>query len=147
MRVIELIEARGHKKIKATHGTTFEITKENFLTERGDCIIAIKASKSVFDLSNEFKNLARNKNTVIKVLMESNGFKELAIGYGNEALSFTNKTSIVVRKSNYICPRTLMINSNKAAKDFSRDFIKLLQNPNQKINITIIAEIEKVNQF
>jgi len=143
LRVVEFIEAKGHEKIKATHKTTFEITKEKFLTERGDCIIAINASKSVFDLSNEFKNLARHRNTVIKVLIEANGLKELAIGYGNEALSFTNSTSIVARKSDYVCPRTLMIKSNKAAKDFSRKFIKLLRNPNQTINITIIAEANR----
>jgi len=141
LKIFEFIEAKGHKKIKATHKTTFEITKEEFLTERGDCIIAIKASKSVADLSSSFKNLAKNNNTIIKVLIEANGFKELVIGYGSKALSFTSPISMVIRKSNYVCPRTLMINSNKAAKDLSRDLIGILRNPNQKIEITIIAEV------
>jgi hypothetical protein len=43
MRVEEFIEARGHKKIRGTHRTTFEFTKEAHLTERGDCIIGVRA--------------------------------------------------------------------------------------------------------
>ncbi|MEM3061585.1 MAG: DUF371 domain-containing protein [Candidatus Bathyarchaeia archaeon] len=140
MKAVEFIEARGHEEIRATHGTTFEITKEEFLTERGDCIIATKASKSVSGLSSEFKSLARNRSTVIKVLIEVNGLRELATGRGDNALSFASQTSMVIRKSDYVCHRTLMVNSDKVAKDFSREFVKLLRNPNQTIRIMITAE-------
>ncbi|HIP75502.1 MAG TPA: DUF371 domain-containing protein, partial [Thermococcus paralvinellae] len=41
----EIIHCYGHENIKATHKSTLEITKEDFLTPRGDCIICIKADK------------------------------------------------------------------------------------------------------
>ncbi|MGB9674949.1 MAG: DUF371 domain-containing protein, partial [Nanopusillaceae archaeon] len=39
-----VINVKGHKLVKATHKSTLEITKDNFLTERGDCIIGINSS-------------------------------------------------------------------------------------------------------
>jgi hypothetical protein len=44
---------------------------------------------------------------------------------------------LVVRKSDFICNRTLAIRADKAAKDFSRNLVKKLQNPKQKVTITL----------
>ena len=44
MIVNEYIEAKGHPNISAKNKKTFEITKENWLTERGDCIVAVGAN-------------------------------------------------------------------------------------------------------
>ncbi|MEM3606328.1 MAG: DUF371 domain-containing protein, partial [Candidatus Bathyarchaeia archaeon] len=87
MRVYEFISAYGHKKILATHKSTFEITKEEHLSYRGNCIIAVKADKSVFDLSQNFKELAKSNKALIKVELEVNGLKEIVYGKGNEKLS------------------------------------------------------------
>ncbi|MFX0070300.1 MAG: DUF371 domain-containing protein, partial [Candidatus Hermodarchaeota archaeon] len=38
---------------------TLEITKDAHLTDRGDCIVAVKADKACLDLSKEFKEAAR----------------------------------------------------------------------------------------
>jgi hypothetical protein len=43
MRIFEKIEAWGHPNVSANNRTTFEVTKEDHLTRRGDCIIAINA--------------------------------------------------------------------------------------------------------
>jgi hypothetical protein len=51
----EEVIANGHENIEATHPTTLEITKERYLSRRGDCIIAVAADKSLTDLSEEFK--------------------------------------------------------------------------------------------
>lgn len=45
-----VIKARGHPNIKATHRTTIEVTKDNYLTGRGDCILGIDADKSLKDM-------------------------------------------------------------------------------------------------
>jgi hypothetical protein len=42
---IEKINAVGHPNVLATHEKTIEITKEDFLTPTGDCIIGINADK------------------------------------------------------------------------------------------------------
>ena len=49
-------------------------------------------------------------------------------GYGHHDLTLTHPTDIVCRKSTFICPRTLMIKSNKAAADLNRDLINDLSN-------------------
>jgi len=55
----EVIHCRGHENVKATHRSTLEITTEDFLTPRGDCIICVSADKSLRDLSDDFKEALR----------------------------------------------------------------------------------------
>ncbi|RLF17024.1 MAG: DUF371 domain-containing protein, partial [Thermoprotei archaeon] len=40
MEIVEEIIAWGHPNIRALHRSTMEITKEPYVTPRGDCIIA-----------------------------------------------------------------------------------------------------------
>ncbi|MEM0385309.1 MAG: DUF371 domain-containing protein [Nitrososphaeria archaeon] len=117
----------GHKHISAKHPTTFEITKEDYLTPKGDCIIGINSSKSCYDLLPEVKNSLKNDNVevVLTIVVDKEIFKVFA--KGSSKLILFDKKSIVVRKSDYICPRTLAIKSTASAKDFPRNLIKLLQ--------------------
>ncbi|MGQ9565177.1 MAG: DUF371 domain-containing protein [Candidatus Bathyarchaeales archaeon] len=141
MKAVEIINAKGHENILSTNKTTFEITKENHLTKRGDCIIAVNADKAAADLSREFKEISRNENARLTIVIEVDGEKEIVKAFGNPHLSLTHLTDLVVRKSNFICNRTLAIRADKAAKDFSRIFVKKLQNPEQTATITLIAEV------
>ena len=138
-RVTENICARGHNLITAKHETTFEFTKDDYLTKRGDCIIAVGA-KGTKELSEDFKKLASIDSAKITIRMEVDGINEIAFGQGNRELKFNHPTDMVVRKSSYICPRTLMIRSNKSASDLDPQFIKKLQNSKSKINIVIMVE-------
>lgn len=138
--VTETLEAYGHSNVRATHKTTFEFTKDPHLTLRGDCVIAVKASKGAVDLSSEFKELARNKNSKITVTIRVGRVKETAVGYGDPKLLLTHPTDLVARKSDFVCGRTLMIHSNKAACNFSSNLIKALRDPNQKVKITLTIE-------
>jgi hypothetical protein len=45
-----------------------------------------------------------------------------------------------VRKSDYICGRTLAIRADKAAKDLSRKLVEELRNPSQRVRITLTVE-------
>lgn len=141
MRIIENIEARGHQNITATNNATFEITKETWLTRKGDCILAIGATKGALNLSYAFKTVATHNNAIITFYIEAGGETASAIGRSDSKLTFTNPTDLVGRKSNYTCGRTLMVNSEKSASDFPRKLIEKLRNYTMHVKIRLIAEI------
>jgi hypothetical protein len=140
MKIVERIEAWGHKNITARNRTTLEITKDTHLTLRGDCIIAVNATKGAADLCEEFKELARKEETRITIMLDAGGLREVVNGFGSLSLTFTHPSDLVARKSTFTCSRTLMINCDIAARDFPSDFVKFLKNPDQKIIITLVAE-------
>ncbi len=142
MKAIEHLTAYGHLNVKSLNKTTFEITKEEHLTPRGDCIIAVGSTKGAVDLSSKFKQIASKPNAHIEIRIEVDGEIETVRAKGHPALSFSHLTDLVVRKSDYICSRTLAVRADKAACDFSREFVEKLRNPNQKAEITLIAKAE-----
>lgn len=141
MRFFEKIEALGHENITARNKTTFEITKENHLTSRGDCIIAVNASKGAQDLSFKFKRLARRKDARITTIIEVGIYREISVGRGDSQLTLNHKTDLVARKSDYKCDRTFMICADTAAADFSRELVKELQKSKHRIVITLVVDI------
>jgi len=140
MKATEFISAHGHVNVQSTNKTTFEITKENHLTKRGDCIIAVGASKGATDLNQRFKAVARSQDARITIKIEVNGEEETITAWGNPKLLFTHPTDLVVRKSDYVCGRTLAVRADKAACDLSRKLVEKLRNPDQKVKITLTAE-------
>ncbi len=134
---METIIARGHPNITSKHKTTFEITKDSEISKRADCIIGVKANKGLKDLSEEFKKRARDKNSVIKVILNVGGLQETIYGRGHPELTFSHETDIVVRKSKFICPRTLMIKANKSSAELDRRLVELLKKDNQKLEMRI----------
>jgi hypothetical protein len=132
--------AQGHKNVLATHKTTFEVTKETELSKQGDCIIAVQATKGATDLPPEFKEAAKKEGAKITVTIETDDLKEIVKAKGNPRLQFTHPTDLVVRKSDYLCGRTLAIGADKASIDFSRKLVKKLKNPNQTVKITLTVE-------
>lgn len=122
-----MITGYGHVNVKATHPTTIEVTKDPYLTPRGDCIIAVKADKAAVDLNESFKRLARSPSTIIKATIEVNGLKEVVTGRGDEKLTFTDPKSLVFRRSVYVCGRTVMVKCDKAAVDLNRSLIRRLK--------------------
>jgi len=140
MKVTEVIDARGHENIQSTHETTFEITKETVLMKRGDCIIAVGATKGATDLHPDFKEAAKRRDTQITIMVEAGNMKEVVKAKGSPRLSFTHPTDLVVRKSDYVCGRTIAIKADRAAKDLSRKLVEKLRDPHQKVRITLTVE-------
>lgn len=135
----EKLTAQGHKNITAKHKTTFEITKDKYLTKRGDCIIAIKADKSMRDFSENFKEKLRRKEAKLEIKLKCDNFKEKVIAYGHPDLVFSHPHDMVIRKSNFICERTLAIKAEKSARDLKRKLIeKLQQGKELKIELRIL---------
>ncbi len=115
-------------------------TKDKHLSETGDCIIAVAADKALEDLTGEFKEALKMPNAKLTILIEVDGSIEQITAFGSPKLTLTDKNDIVIRKSNYVCGRTLAIHSDKASKDLSREFVKKLKNPENKVNITLTIE-------
>ncbi len=92
------------------------------------------------DLSYDFKKNLCNDDARLTIIFEANGLKEIAVAMGSKELTLENPKDLVIRKSNFICDRTLAIRSNKAAIDFNRSFIDLMQDPNMNVKIELIVE-------
>ncbi len=137
---MEELVAWGHPNVRATHRSTLEITKEDFLTPRGDCIVGVRASKSVADFSREFKKAARSPGSIITMRLEVDGLVETIVGRGHPSLTFRDEKSLVVRKSSYVCGRTLMVMADKAAIDLNREMVRKLQDPGQMLKVVIIVK-------
>ncbi len=121
-----VVEFWGHRNVTALHRTTIEVTKEEHLSPRGDCIIGVRASASVNDLPLEMKREIRSgKIMEIQIVVEDHRFSFTA--YGHSDLSLSHPTDIVIRKSSFISDRTLAIRSSAAAIDVPRNMIRLLQ--------------------
>ena len=147
MEYTEVVTAYGHSLVQATHRTTIEVTKDPHLTKKGDCIIAVKADKSLADLSGDFKDAVRNNNAKISITIEAGEEKETVTANGDAGLSFNHPTDMVVRKSSYVCSRTLAVSADKASKDLSRKLVEKLKNPNQKVRITLTVHVSEKNNF
>ena len=137
----EIIIAKGHKNVLAIHPTTLMFTKENDVSRSGDCIVAVSADKAMPGLSREFKEKLLQENARLTILIEAGGIAETVNAHGSPHLTLVHPTEIVVRKSNYICSRTLAVKADKASTDLSRDIIEKLKNPAQKVKITLTVEV------
>ena len=133
------IMAKGHENVLSLHKSTFEITKDKDLSLAGDCIIGLDIDKSMEDFPDEFKEKLANDDTKVIVELKTPNASDTIEGYGHHDLTLSHPTDIVCRKSTFVCSRTLMIKSNKAAIDLNRDLIKDLANgESMDVNIELI---------
>ncbi|QIW24926.1 DUF371 domain-containing protein [Sulfolobus sp. S-194] len=139
MIAIDTVKAYGHNNVKATHRSTLEITKDNYLTPKGDCIIGINANKGAYDLSPAVKQLIK-KGGYVYVIIKVNDMIDIIHGYGNENLTLENPNKIIIRKSNYTADNsTIMIKADKSAKDIKREIIKELKENKAQLMTYILA--------
>ena len=132
------IMAKGHENVLSLHKSTFEITKDKDLSLSGDCIIGLDIDKSMEDFPKEFKEKLANDDTKVIVELKTPNAFDTIEGYGHHDLTLSHPTDIVCRKSTFVCSRTLMIKSNKAAIDLNRDLIKDLANgESMEVNIIL----------
>ncbi len=125
----EEIQFYGHKNIRSLHARTIEVTKDPHLTLRGDCIIGVNANKSCSDLTSDIKNKIKSNHSFIEIELIVEPFKLKFHGLGNNNLLLTHDHDIVLRKSNFICNRTLSVNCNLSAMHIPRKMIDLLRDP------------------
>lgn len=117
----------GHHNVLCNHKRTIEVTKDNYLTMKGDCIIGINANKGCYDLNEKLKRNLKKNETFIKfeIVVESENYE--FHGYGNDKLTLLNKHELVLRKTEFTCNRTAAIKCNGASSDVPPDMVRLLQ--------------------
>ena len=134
------IQFSGHENIRSNHKKTIEITKETELTLRGDCIIGVNASSSCFDLPESFKEKLRDPESKVQFSIKVAEHEFVVEGQGHPDLTLSHKEDIVIRKSDFISPRTLAVKCDKASDLLPREMVQALQNPKARGTFTIIVE-------
>lgn len=122
----------GHPNVRSLHSKSIEITKDGYLTPKGDCIIGIKANKACTDLEESIRRGLKSSSAIVKIEVivgdESFNIK----GRGDERLTMLNPHDIVIRRTNFVCPRTMSVLCDKASSDMPRELVRLLQHQEQK---------------
>jgi hypothetical protein len=136
----EEIQFCGHKNIRSLHSRTIEITKDPNLTLNGDCIIGVSATKSCSDLTSAMKNKIRRNRSIVEIDLIVEPFSIKIHGIGNDNLLLTHLHDIVLRKSNFICDRTLCLSCNVSAIQIPRKMIDLLKDPSKQGLLVIGVE-------
>ncbi len=134
------IEFSGHENIRSNHQKTIEITKESNLTPQGDCIVGVNATSSCADLPQELKDKLRISDSKVTFSINVGENEFVLKGKGHPNLILTHSEDIVIRKSDFICPRTLAVNCDKASNLLPREMVSLLQDPKTKGTFTITVD-------
>jgi uncharacterized protein len=130
----------GHSNVQSLHAKTLEITKDDYLTPRGDCIIGIRADKSCADLDEALKDRLRRSLAIVRIEVIVGTESILITGKGDERLKLLSSHDIVIRKTNYVCPRTMSVRTDKAALEMPRKMVKLLQDKDRKAVLRITVD-------
>ena len=125
--LLEEIVFEGHPSIKASHPSTIELTREAGITPKGDCIVGVSADKAARDIDSGIKDaLAATDAFVtltIRVAEESFVFR----ARGSPGLSLSDPRELVIRRSDFVSPRTLAVRSDAAARDIPRTLVGRLK--------------------
>lgn len=123
----EVITARGHPEVRGTHESTLEITTDEFLTPGGDCIIGIAADSAPVEFEATFVDACRDRDSTIVARLSVEETEQIITGRGDPALTFSSDRGAVIRTSDYIDERTIMLEADHAACDLDRALIAALQ--------------------
>jgi len=118
------------------------VTTDEHLSRRGDCIIAVRSEKGLSDLLPELKAMIKNEKALVTFTMET-GYQSLVVrGRGHPELSLSDPADMVIRKSSFICDRTLMIGADLASIDVPQEFVRHIARYKSEIHITISASCD-----
>jgi hypothetical protein len=122
----------GHPNVRSLHGKTVEITKDENLTLRGDCIIGVRASKACSDLDENLRRRLSFHDSVVKIEVIVGAESFVINGMGDERLTLQNPHDIVIRKTSFVCPRTMSVRCDKASSEMPRKIVRMLQDKEAK---------------
>jgi hypothetical protein len=122
----ETIRASGHEHVTAKHASTLEVTSDDWLTPAGDCIIGVESDRVPSDFADEFVDACRDSSATITATITVDGYEQTITGQGHPDLTFESDRSIVLRTSEYVDDRTVMVGTDTAAEGLDRDFITAL---------------------
>ncbi|WP_433633847.1 DUF371 domain-containing protein [Halomicrococcus sp. NG-SE-24] len=135
----ETIRARGHENVSAAHGSTFEVTTDDFLTPAGDCILGIEADRAPADFDPEFVAACRDADAVVTATFAAGDHEETVTGRGHPDLTFDSDRSAVGRTSDYVDDRTVLVGAEFAAEGFDRELVAALAD-GAELTVTLTVE-------
>lgn len=130
----------GHPNVQSLHARTIEITKDEHLTLRGDCIIGVKANKACADLDEALKRRLKSNSAIVRIELMVGTESFLITGMGDQRLNLLSPHDIVIRKTNFVCPRTVSVRCDKASLELPRKMVKMLQDRDTKAIFRITVE-------
>lgn len=122
----EIVRASGHENVTGTHGSTFEVTTDDWLTPAGDCILAVDAGRAPADFDDGFVRACRDPDATIEIELTAGDHRTRTVGRGHPELTFQSERSLVVRTSDYVDDRTVAVEADAAAADLDRDVVDAL---------------------
>lgn len=122
----EVIRASGHENVTGEHASTLEVTSDDFLTPAGDCILAVDADRVPADFDGAFVSACQDADVTITATIAAGDHSVTVTGSGHPELTFENERSHVLRTSDYVDDRTVMVNADAAAGDVDRDLVSAL---------------------
>ncbi|MBX0293498.1 DUF371 domain-containing protein [Haloarcula nitratireducens] len=121
-----VVRAQGHEHVSAEHASTLEVTSDDFLTPAGDCILGIEADTVPADFDEAFVSACRDEGATITAALETDDHSVTVSGSGHPEMTFENERSHVLRTSDYVDDRTVMVDADAAAGDVDRDLVAAL---------------------
>jgi uncharacterized protein len=128
----DAVEFFGHPMVRSAHPTTIEVTKDAHLTINGDCIIGVRADKGLSDLSSGVRDALRSEGSAVTFTIVVPGKTFEFQAFGTSSLTLESVHEMVIRRSVYVCGRTLAVRAGAAAKDIPRDLVQTLRSPETK---------------
>ncbi|MBV0901496.1 DUF371 domain-containing protein [Haloarcula salina] len=122
----EVVRASGHENVTGEHASTLEVTSDDFLTPAGDCILAVDADRVPADFDDAFVSACRDADATITATVAAGDHSDTVTGTGHPDLTFENERSHVLRTSDYVDDRTVMVNADAAAGDVDRALVSAL---------------------
>jgi hypothetical protein len=135
----EVVHARGHEHVAATHGSTFEVTTDDWLTPAGDCIVGVEADRAPTDFAEDFATACRDPDATITLTLSAGDRSASVVAHGHPDLTFESERSAVVRTSTYVDDRTVAVGADAAAADLDRELVGLLAG-GADLSITLTVE-------
>jgi hypothetical protein len=123
------VEFYGHPMVRSRHRNTIEVTRDPNLTISGDCIIGVRADKGLTDLSGDVRDSIRLDGSELLITIEVPPESFVVRAAGSSLLSLEDSHEMVLRKTEFISPRTLAIRADAAAKDVPRRMVENLRSP------------------
>ncbi len=123
------VNFHGHANIRSLHRNTIEITCDTDLTPSGDCIIGVGAQCGCRGLPDSIKTALRRSDSNVRIVIRAGGDSLTVNAHGSSDLTLEHASDIVIRKSDFTCPRTLAIGSDLASDSLPRSMVLALQNP------------------
>lgn len=117
----------GHRNVRATHRTTIEVTMHESLTPRGDCIVGVASDAGCLGLPCDIRRALQSDSSKVRVVFSVGDDLFTVCGSGSPELALTHPQDIVLRKSDFVCPRTLVIGCDAASIDMPRHMVQSLQ--------------------